>query len=134
MIALVSRPSPIPLRGLIALRPSRLAYQAAGVPFTQSFVPSVLNGDATSLGTQKFPWAMSFRIVYPAGTENPAQASHVNSSLNLVDAKVYSRLQIRRFMVTTIALMTTVAPSSTGKFPASVARLITAPSPVIEKV
>ena len=37
-------------------------------------------------------------------------------------------------MVTTIALMTIVAPSSTGKFPASVARLITAPSPVIEKV
>ena len=59
---------------------------------------------------------------------------YVNSSLNLVEAKVYSRLQMSRFTVTTIALMTTVAPRSTGKFPASVARLITAPSPVIEKV
>ena len=37
-------------------------------------------------------------------------------------------------MVTTIALMTNVAPSNTGKFPASVARLMTAPSPVMENV
>jgi len=37
-------------------------------------------------------------------------------------------------MVTTKALMTTVAASNTGKFAASVARLITAPSPVSEKV
>ena len=67
--------------------------------------------------------------------QNPTGANgYVNSSLYLVEAKMYSRLQIRRFMVTTIALMTTVAPRSTGKFPASVARLITAPSPVIENV
>ena len=58
----------------------------------------------------------------------------MNSSLNLVAAKLYSRLQMKRLIVTTMALMTTVAPKSTGKFPASVARLITAPSPVIEKV
>ena len=37
-------------------------------------------------------------------------------------------------MVTTIALMTIVAPSSIGKSPASVARLMMAPSPVIENV
>ena len=49
-------------------------------------------------------------------------SAYVNSSLNLVEAKVYSRLQIRRFMVITIALMTKVAPRRTGKFPASVAR------------
>jgi hypothetical protein len=43
------------------------------------------------------------------------------SSLNLVEARVYSLRQTSRFMVTTIADMTTVAPTSTGKFPLSVA-------------
>jgi len=60
--------------------------------------------------------------------------SYVNSSLNLVELTLYSRFHNKRFTVITIALMTNVAPSSTGKFPASVARLITAPSPVIENV
>jgi hypothetical protein len=39
------------LRGLITLRPPRLMDQAAGLPFTQSFLPSVVNGDAAPLGT-----------------------------------------------------------------------------------
>jgi hypothetical protein len=59
---------------------------------------------------------------------------YVNSSLYLVDAGAYRRRQTRRFTVTTIALITIVAPRRTWKFPASVARLITAPSPVIEYV
>jgi len=46
---------------------------------------------------------------------------------------VYSRLQISRLMVTTMTLITTVAPSRTGEFPASVARLITAPSTYLHK-
>jgi len=37
-------------------------------------------------------------------------------------------------MVTTIAAITRVAPRRTGKLPLSVARLITAPSPVMEYV
>ena len=37
-------------------------------------------------------------------------------------------------MVTTMMLIATVAASNTGKFPESVARLMTAPSPVIENV
>src|ERR1019366_3742723 len=41
----------VALRGLIALGSARLMDQAAGSPFTQSFFPSVLNGDATPLGT-----------------------------------------------------------------------------------
>jgi hypothetical protein len=41
----------VPLRWLIALGSPRLPYQPAGVPFTQSLVPSVLDGDAAPLGT-----------------------------------------------------------------------------------
>ena len=37
-------------------------------------------------------------------------------------------------MVTTMAAIAKVAPRSTGKFPLSVARLITAPSPVMDYV
>jgi hypothetical protein len=41
----------VSLRGLIALRAARLPHQPAGVPFTQSFFPSVMNGDPAPLGT-----------------------------------------------------------------------------------
>ena len=41
----------IGLRGLIALRGSRLPHQRAGVPFTETFVPGVLNGEASPHGT-----------------------------------------------------------------------------------
>jgi len=41
----------IALGGLIALGSPRLAHQPACAPFTQSLFPSVLNGDATPLGT-----------------------------------------------------------------------------------
>lgn len=40
-----------PLCGLVALCPPWLTHQATGVPFTQSFFPGVLNGDAAPLGT-----------------------------------------------------------------------------------
>src|SRR5271169_2395151 len=56
------------------------------------------------------------------------------SSLNLVAASAYKGRQSRRLMVTTITAITTVAASSTRKLPLSVAWLITAPSPVVEKV
>ena len=39
------------LRGLITLRGAPLPHQAAGVPFTASLVPCVLNGDASPHGT-----------------------------------------------------------------------------------
>jgi hypothetical protein len=39
------------LRRLIALGTTGLAYQPAGMPFTQSFLPSVLNADPAPLGT-----------------------------------------------------------------------------------
>jgi|SRR5215471_13588050 len=39
------------LRRLVPLGPTRLAHQLASVPFTQSLFPSVLNGQATPLGT-----------------------------------------------------------------------------------
>jgi hypothetical protein len=39
------------LRRLIALRSSRLPHQPARSPFTQSFFPSVVNGDPAPLGT-----------------------------------------------------------------------------------
>jgi len=39
------------LRGLITLCSPRLTDQSAGPPFTQAFFPSVLNGEATPLGT-----------------------------------------------------------------------------------
>jgi hypothetical protein len=45
----------VSLRGLVTLGSPRLAYQLARMPFTQSLVPSVLDGDAAPLGTQKFP-------------------------------------------------------------------------------
>jgi hypothetical protein len=41
----------VALCGLVALRPAWLVNQTARVPFTQSFFPSVLNGNATPLGT-----------------------------------------------------------------------------------
>ncbi len=41
----------VPLHGLIPLGSSRLAHQAARLSFTQSFLPSVLDGDAAPLGT-----------------------------------------------------------------------------------
>jgi hypothetical protein len=40
-----------PLRGLITLGSARLAHQPARAPFTQSFFPSVVNGDPAPLGT-----------------------------------------------------------------------------------
>lgn len=39
------------LRGLIALRGAPLPDQLAGVPFRDSFVPCVLNGEASPRGT-----------------------------------------------------------------------------------
>jgi hypothetical protein len=39
------------LSRLVALRSPRLAHQPAGMPFTESLVPSVLDGDAAPLGT-----------------------------------------------------------------------------------
>jgi hypothetical protein len=39
------------LRRLVALRGAPLPHQAAGVPFTHSFVPCVLNGGAAPPGT-----------------------------------------------------------------------------------
>ena len=56
------------------------------------------------------------------------------SSLYFVDARAYSRFHRRRFMVTTIAAITTVAPIRTGKLPVSVAWLMIAPNPIVEKV
>ena len=41
----------VALRRLVTLRSARLAHQPARVPFTASFFPSVLNGDAAPLGT-----------------------------------------------------------------------------------
>jgi len=41
----------VALSALIALRATRLMDQTAGPPFTQSFFPSVVNGDAPPLGT-----------------------------------------------------------------------------------
>jgi hypothetical protein len=41
----------VALGGLIALRSPPLPNYSAGVPFTQSFVPSVLNGEASPHGT-----------------------------------------------------------------------------------
>ena len=38
-------------RRLVALRVAPLPHQAAGMPFTDSFVPSVLNGDTSPHGT-----------------------------------------------------------------------------------
>src|ERR1700683_2231858 len=53
------------------------------------------------------------------------------SSRYFVAANAYIFRHNSRFIVTTIAAITTVAPARTGKFPPSVARLITAPSPVV---
>jgi len=41
----------VALGRLITLGLAGLTYQLAGVPFTESFVPSVLDGDAAPLGT-----------------------------------------------------------------------------------
>jgi len=41
----------VALRGLIALCPAWLAHQPARAPFTQSFFPSVMNGNPAPLGT-----------------------------------------------------------------------------------
>jgi hypothetical protein len=41
----------VALRRLIALGLAGLTYQPARAPFTASFVPSVLDGDAAPLGT-----------------------------------------------------------------------------------
>ena len=41
----------VALGRLIALRSTGLTHQLAGVLFTESFVPSVLDGAAASLGT-----------------------------------------------------------------------------------
>ena len=54
---------------------------------------------------------------------------HHPSSLYRVDASPYILRQNKRLTVTTVAAITTVAPNSTAKLPASVARLITAPKP-----
>ena len=54
--------------------------------------------------------------------------------LNRPDANAYNRRQSSRLTVTTIEAITIVAASSVGKFPVSVARLITAPNPVVVKV
>src|ERR1035438_10522344 len=54
--------------------------------------------------------------------------------LNRPDANVYNRRQRSRFTVTTIDAMTIVAASRAGKFPVSVARLMTAPSPMVVMV
>src|ERR1039458_2162027 len=54
--------------------------------------------------------------------------------LNRPDANVYNRRQSSRFTVTTIDAMTIVAASRAGKFPVSVARLMTAPNPVVVMV
>ena len=62
-----------------------------------------------------------------------AQESYV-SSLYRVEASPYNRRHTSRLNVTTIAAMTTVAPSKVAKSPLSVARLISAPSPVVEMV
>src|SRR5579883_3081285 len=39
------------LCGLVTLRAARLAHQTARMPFTQAFLPSVVNGDPAPLGT-----------------------------------------------------------------------------------
>src|SRR5665213_210385 len=52
------------LRGPIALCGSPLPAQAAGVPFTYSPVPCVLNGVTSPRGTWKFPSAMSFNTCF----------------------------------------------------------------------
>jgi hypothetical protein len=41
----------VALGGLVALRRAPLSDQPAGVPFTESFVPRVLNGEASPHGT-----------------------------------------------------------------------------------
>ena len=41
----------IGLRRLITLRGSPLPHQSAGMPFTETFVPGVLNGDTSPHGT-----------------------------------------------------------------------------------
>lgn len=41
----------VPLCGLITLRSAGLRHQSARLPFTQSFFPSVVNGDPAPLGT-----------------------------------------------------------------------------------
>jgi hypothetical protein len=58
--------SSLPPSGMLVIRvpPARLMDQVPGPPFTQSFFPSVLNGDAPPLETQKFPSAMSLRICF----------------------------------------------------------------------
>ncbi len=65
--------------------------------------------------------------------ERPPPPPHP-SNLYRVDASPYILRQNSRFTVTTNAAITTVAPNSTAKLPASVARLITAPSPTVEYV
>jgi len=54
--------------------------------------------------------------------------------LNRPDANVYNRRHRSRLTVTTIDAMTIVAASSAGKFAVSVARLMTAPNPVVVMV
>src|SRR5260370_20868677 len=54
--------------------------------------------------------------------------------LNRPEANLYNRRQSSRLTVTTIEAITIVAASSVGKFPASVARLMTAPNPVVVMV
>jgi hypothetical protein len=54
----------VALRRPIALCSPRLVHQPTRLPFTESLVPSVLDGDAAPLGTQESPWAMSFRICF----------------------------------------------------------------------
>src|ERR1019366_3677044 len=54
--------------------------------------------------------------------------------LNRPDDNAYNRRQNSRLMVTTIEAITMVAASSVGKFPASVAPLMTAPNPVVVMV
>ena len=56
------------------------------------------------------------------------------SSLNRLEARAYSRRHSRRLMVTTMQAITSVAASSTRKFPLSVAWLITAPRPIVDMV
>lgn len=55
------------------------------------------------------------------------------SSEYRVAASAYRRRHNRRFIVTTSAAITRVADSSSRKLPLSVAELITAPSPTVER-
>src|SRR5581483_9587211 len=71
------------------------------------------------------------RLFVPFGA---LQAGSYASNLNRVSARRYIGRHTMRLTVTTIAAMRIVAASSKGKFPASVAWLIVAPSPMVEIV